>query len=88
MIMDFVDWWIERFIPIIFLLFITLIMVEIPLLVYGCFRESQSPTFELKKDDWSCSLEHEYTTSTMILVGKVMVPQMITHHDCIRWEQK
>lgn len=57
-------------------------------LPYYFFIECRKPTFSLKKNEWSCSKEYEYTTSNMILVGKVIVPQVITHHDCIQWNKK
>lgn len=55
---------------------------------YYFLMESKRPEFSLKKDDWSCSRVHEYTSTTMVVSGKIMVPQMITHHDCEQWSHK
>lgn len=75
------------FFPIMFI-FIILIFLAIPFAIYDWYKEAKRETFHLKKDDWSCSKEYKYTTSTMILVGKVIIPQTITHQDCIQWSHK
>lgn len=88
MIDNFIEWFIDGFMRIILLIFIMSIILGIPLEIYAYYQDAKKPTFELKKDEWSCSLEHEYSTTNIVLVGKIMVPQMVTHHDCIRWEHK
>jgi hypothetical protein len=41
----------------------------------AAYQELGRPTFDLKKDDWSCSENHVESYTTLIMVGKVMVPQ-------------
>lgn len=61
---------------------------------YGCdwliyHRNDPSPeTFELRKDEWTCANHKTYTTTTMVMSGKVMVPITTTHVDCINWLAK
>lgn len=50
---------------------------------YGVYVESQKPGFELKKDEWHCTDHHMVTT--MVMVGKVMVPQ--TYSVCDNWKR-
>lgn len=84
----FFDWFMEKIFLRFFMTLMVLTFLMVPIGLFIWFLDSQSPTFSLRKDEWSCTLEHEYTTSTMVMVGKVIVPQMMTHHDCIRWEHR
>lgn len=85
---DCLGWICEKIILPFIVVGMALFIISVPFLIYACHQEQKRPTFELKKDDWSCSREHEYVTTTMVMVGKVMVPQTITHHDCIQWSHK
>lgn len=71
-----------------FALGLIVIVVAAPFGIYACIQQAHSPEFSLKKDEWSCSKTYEYTTTTMVMVGHVMVPQTITHNDCIEWSRK
>lgn len=71
-------------IPTILIAFMAFFFVGIPMLIYGCVREGKKPNFELKKDDWECKQATSWTS--MVLVGKVMVPQQ--HTRCILWGEK
>lgn len=42
------------------------------------YHDSQSPTFELRKDEWVATKSHTETRTMMVMVGKVMVPQIHT----------
>lgn len=57
-------------------------------LIYCIITDSKRTTFSLKKDDWSCSLYHEYQTTTTIIVGEVVIPENVTNKECIQWSRK
>lgn len=75
------------FLPFVVVALIAMI-IAFPFVVFRAFKRSRSPTFDLKKDEWSCTQVYEYTTTQTILVGKVMIPQTITRHDCVQWSHK
>lgn len=47
-----------------------------------------APTFELRKSQWKCAASQRETSTTYILVGKVMVPQYHTHDVCTNWVRR
>ena len=47
-----------------------------------CMEDNKKPTFSLKKADWECIESHTESSTIMILVGKVMVPQIHTTTVC------
>lgn len=59
-----------------------LVAAVILLVVFGVkeFNDWRRPTFELKKDDWTCTKEYEWYSSVRGV--------LVTHHDCIVWEKK
>lgn len=86
MIDDILEWICMKIFPVLFLLLF--ICLAFGLLYFGWRVFNPSKTFSLETDEWSCSKEYEYQSSTMILVGKIMVPQIITYHDCIQWSRR
>lgn len=86
---NFIDFCFEKIIfRLLMLSVIGLVFVGIPALIYSCYQDSKSPTFELKKAEWDCSNYHDYTTTIYVMAGKVMVPSTTAHHDCIQWSHK
>lgn len=79
---------IEKVVLPLFVIFVVVLLLSVPFLIYSWHQDSKRPEFSLKKDDWSCSKIYEYTTQSMIMVGKIMVPQTTTHKDCIQWSHK
>lgn len=75
----------EKIVIPLSLLFMVGLLIYLPVTLY---QEYIKDTFSLAKADWSCSRVYEYTTTSMIMVGKVMVPQILTHKDCIEWSHK
>ena len=64
-----------------------LFAAAISLLVWTCWAiwsGSRRPTFELKRDDWTCSKTEPI--SQLQLVGKVLVPMTI--NVCVEYERK
>lgn len=85
---DAIDWLMTSvFLPFVVILMLGLV-VALPVVLFQSYQDSQRPTFSLTKDDWSCTLISTYTTNQMVLVGKVMIPQLHTHNDCIQWSHK
>ena len=86
---DIILWFGEKIlIPVLIFILVLLLIVVLPCSIYTSYKDSQSPTFELKKKDWDCTNVHKYTTTTFVLVGKIMVPQTTQHSDCIQWSHK
>jgi len=48
----------------------------------------RSPTFELRKADWTCAESHRETFTTYMMVGKVLVPQIHTEDVCTNWVRR
>ncbi len=89
MIMEFVDWFLELVFLKVFPVLLTAgIIFGVPIGAYAIYTYSGKPTFELKKDEWSCTKVHERTTSHMVMVGKVMVPQSTTSNVCVEWSRQ
>lgn len=55
---------------------------------YEIRASNNSPTFELRKDQWNCVETRTVTYTTHVLVGKVMVPQYHTSLECINYVRK
>lgn len=53
-----------------------LCILFIGILVFALYYDSKQPTFSLKKEERQCVESHTETYTSMILVGKVMVPQV------------
>lgn len=86
--MNFVEWLLNYIIVPTTIFLLVILFIGVPVAFYFGIQDSRKPTFSLKKDEWSCTKVHEYTTQNMIMVGKVMVPQRVTHNDCIQWSKK
>ena len=69
---DPIDFWLEAFLWWLF----AAIFLVIGLVIYASIMESRMPHFQLNKRDWACTAAHEETT--MVLVGKVLVPSTTT----------
>jgi hypothetical protein len=87
-----IDLWEELLIPalltVAIVCFVVAVMVGLLFPVWYFFLRDDRPTFELKKDDWSCTRVKEWESQHMVMVGKVAVPQVVTHNDCIQWSHK
>lgn len=76
---DIMDWIYDKICPwlsVAALILIASVMLFIP---FACWRDLHAETFSLKKDEWVCSKEYEYTTRAKVIV---------THHECINWVKK
>ena len=69
-------------------IFLALIVLAIPFGIYACIKADQSPTFTLHKDAWACTASHVTTSTTYIMVGKVMVPQTVSSTVCDQWSAR
>ncbi len=49
---------------------------------FAIWKDSQRPTFELKKDDWTCARAHQEQTTTYVKSGSVMIPVTSTYDVC------
>lgn len=62
------------------------------LIGWGIYDAVTAETFALRKDTWTCTASHEetQTITTNMIVGKVIVPQIITQvvTVCDRYERK
>lgn len=62
-------------------------VIGIPFAVYAFYKESQSPTFELRKDEWTCSASVERQSTTYVQSGNVMVPITNYYNHCTQWSE-
>lgn len=64
------------------------LLIGLPVGAYFAWQDSQSPTFELRKDGWVCTASHVETSTIMIQVGKVLVPSTTSSTVCDRWDRR
>lgn len=82
------DWIGGVWVPIFLIGGVIILTISIIALPFVFYYDSKSPTFSLKKDEWGCTKDQTYTTTTMIMIGKVMVPQVNTNTECVQWSRK
>lgn len=75
-------------IPIVVVITLALFFVGLPMWGWSVYKQSQSPTFELYKNQWTCSQSHREDTTMYVQSGKVLVP--VTSHEkvCDQWTRK
>jgi hypothetical protein len=61
------------------------LLVALPFMIWG---DSKSEHISIKKSDWECTDTYSYTYTSMILVGKVMVPQVHTTTECSNYHRR
>ncbi len=49
---------------------------------------ASSDSFSLRKDSWECTANHHEAHSSVMLVGKVMIPQTSSTVVCDNWKRK
>lgn len=59
----------------------TIIVIILGFILYNAYEHSNSATFILYKDEYTCTNSHQHIYTTTMLVGKVMIPQV--HSDTI-----
>lgn len=66
-------------------IFVIALIIALPISIY---YDSKEPKFFLEKKDWICMQEHTYLATTMVPSGRIMIPIVTTHKDCIQWNKK
>lgn len=82
------DFFMDKVMPIFILGIMVFIILGVPVVGYGLYRSSQSPTFSLRKDEWACTRSEPRTTTTYVMSGKVMVPITTTTRHCTQWSEQ
>jgi hypothetical protein len=54
----------------------------------GIYHDSQSPTVELHKANWTCTSSHDEAVTTYIKSGNVLMPMTTHHRECDAYERK
>jgi hypothetical protein len=86
---DFLDFLVMKLmLPVIVILLVLLLYVGLPYAFYSCYQKSKEITFSLGKDDWDCTKHNVFTTTTSVMSGKIMVPIVQLHDECIQWSHK
>jgi hypothetical protein len=73
----------EKFIIATVVVFFGFLMA-IPVFIY---RDAKSPTFELRKADWSCTKTEKREVRTNMIVGKVIIPRTDIRNVCIQYSE-
>jgi hypothetical protein len=60
----------------------------IGLVLVSAYRDSQRPTFELKKDDWTCARSEQRTYLRPMPVGKVTTLMPMSMAVCMEYRRK
>jgi len=48
----------------------------------------KSPTFELRKDGWTCTASHTHRSALLVPAGKVLIPVPRNDTVCDQWSAK
>jgi hypothetical protein len=82
LLLDFLDWLMPAFLLIA-------VLGSIALIGYGgvlIWQDAAAETFELRRDQWSCTSSHAVTSTTYILIGKILAPTTNTQPPvCDQW---
>lgn len=57
-------------------------------IAYIIYSNATVETFSLRKDSWECTATHPETHSSVMLVGKVMIPQTSSTVVCDNYKRK
>lgn len=76
---DILEWIFEHILPWILIVMILFLFIGLPIMFY---KSSHEEKFTLTKSEWSCVHTYTKTWTNMIMVGKVMVPQIHTEQVC------
>lgn len=60
-------------------------LLAIPIFAY---RESKSPSFELRKSEWACTKTEKREVRTNMIVGKVIIPRTDIRDVCIQYSER
>ena len=73
----------------ILLSLITLVVISVlGWAIYAAYDDSAADKFYLRKDSWECTVVHNETSSTVLLVGKVMISQDSPVAVCDNYKRK
>lgn len=64
-----------------------LILVFIGFIGWCIWVDSKAETFELRKAEWTCAVSENQMTTTNILVGKTIVPQVQIIEVCTEYKR-
>ena len=84
----FLDWLVMDMGAWIMLAMIGVVVLGIAAIIYAAVQDSNSPHIGLLKSEWSCTKTEPRTYTQMMLVGKVMVPQIITDTVCVEYTRR
>ncbi len=63
-------------------------VIGIPVVFIVALASPRSPTFELNVSEWLCTLDRKRVNTSMVLVGKIMVPSTTNSIECLQWTKK
>lgn len=84
---DCIDKFIDIGMPFIFVGGMLLIVGIVIFFVVVAYISAQSPSFELRKDQWSCTATVVVPTTIYVESGKVLMPVTTTHNECTNWKR-
>lgn len=85
----FIDFMLSKLLmPGFVILAAVLLFVGVPVVALSAYIDSKSPSFSLRKDQWSCSASVERSTTTYVQSGKVMVPVTNYYNHCVQWTEQ
>jgi len=82
------DFFFDRVMPWLTMLFISLVVIAIPVLIFAYISANNSPTFELRKTEWTCTDSRQVSSTIYVQSGNVMTPITTYSDDCHQWAKK
>ena len=87
-ILDAFDWVMGHLVMPLVLLLVVLFVLALPVLGYAWWKQSNSPTFTLYKNQWACTNMQRVPITTYVQSGNVMVPVTTYADECHQWSRQ
>jgi hypothetical protein len=82
------DWLCDHVFP--WFVIVSVVLLVVALILFGCKAcvDSRAEHFSLRKDGWICTKAHQVSSTTYVMVDKVMIPIESASTVCDQWTAK
>lgn len=87
-IFDCFEWLMKNVVMTLLCIAIVVFVLALPFLIYGTYKQSQSPTFTLYKNQWACTNMQRIPITTYVKSGDVMIPVTTYSDECHQWSKQ
>jgi uncharacterized membrane-anchored protein YhcB (DUF1043 family) len=80
-----IDWLVENVLGWVFIILLVGLIIGGIIFAVSAYKQSQSPTFSLYKNEWTCTNKKTETVTTYVKSGDVLIP-VVSHVDsCLQY---